>query len=320
MYGLGVEVGVVLDSSTPTPTCHRMGSMTEATSDECVGIALHQIFPGACKIAFPKWDSARVPDAPSNADAEAADQIEVHRHLIRSKTWRMVKTLQSSLKREKFFRTCWVAEPLEHMGLRFQYLNERGDIILDLLNESTSPIDEARLAFCRMMTQDLPDGILKSFFWYHGTSERCLNDTRTLVLGMDAQVFWRFLDLSGYPIEICRMVDPASRLTQTPQDVADKVYEANECDVDEHLVGKARQLFPSAKAMAEDKDFLAMLRGFVRIATCDSMQIERLLSLITSAAATSDAKAPSAERVLSTGLLTQFRKEHIGSLLAQMLE
>jgi hypothetical protein len=100
-----------------------------------------------------------------------------------------------------------------------------------------------------------------------------LNDTRTLVLGMDAQVFWRFLDLSGYPIEICRMVDPASRLTQTPQDVADKVYEANECDVDEHLVGKARQLFPSAKAMAEDKDFLAMLRGFVRIATCDSMQL-----------------------------------------------
>ena len=303
-FAVGIEAGVLLDSSEQLPSSNRWGTCTETMSHEVAALHFHNALGQSAQVAFPHWSSA-VADA---VDGDDPDDIAAQRQYVRSKTRRFVKVCSSAERRRNMLATAWVCAPLDHANQRLQHLGAQRGKTLEILDNEASPLTEAQRAFKSMLSDRLEDGPLSTVVWYYGFKAALLDDLRALVLSMSAQLWYRFLDLGSWPLRLLRMVDP--RCTD-PTAVAKELYDAKTCCLDEHMSQKARRLFPDPEAMAGDAEFLSMLRYWAEVLKLDSMHVERLLAQIKASVPT-DCKnhLPQAEQLLGAGYLTQLRKKH----------
>ena len=101
--------------------------------------------------------------------------------------------------------------PLTHLIQRLQWMDERGDAVLDFVNPKTSPFDQCCRSLGSMLSDNIQDGELGSIFWHYATTEdkaRDLNKrTWRLLTAMDSQMQWRFRVFKAPPWQFLLRID-----------------------------------------------------------------------------------------------------------------
>jgi hypothetical protein len=203
-----VEAALVLDTSVAKiPSKNRWGTCTMTMSSIALGLMIHRTLPQVVEREFPEWQSAAEPEV--QGDSDLAD-IDALRAKIKKKTWRMAKTLSSKQRSQNMILVSWIAEPLDHLMQRCQYLSERRDALFHVVNENTSPFAEAARAFVKMLKYPVVEGPLRTPLWWIGPSVEVSVRCRSLILDMASQVWWRFLNYETWPYKLVKIVDIAS--------------------------------------------------------------------------------------------------------------
>lgn len=297
-----VSSGLLVDSSITVPSINRWGTCTQAMSHIAAGMHFHNLLGQCARAAFPQAESFE-----SDAPQPDEDDMQARRRYVQSKTARFVKLVTSEQQRMETLLVAWAAEPLDHANQRLQHLNAKGGMAMDIVHVDTSPIQEAQRAFCRMVQEPWSSGPLSCVRWHHGAHSGLIDRARSLIVGMNAQLWYRFLDYFTWPLKFLNMADP--RHDQAA--LATELFEMPPCCLDAGMSLKAKGLFLDAMHMSSNAEFMTMIRAWSNILPLDSMHIEKQFAQIKAAAGKDiQGKVPFAERVMADGLLTQWRRVH----------
>ena len=258
-------------------------------------------------------ESSRRWDDFSEAGANAIE--DEYRRMVRNKTWRTKCVLTQLDVKKDFALTAWISLPLSKFQREVQRLDERGNLLADLMSERLSPLKRCEDELADMIFLPVHETKLRPVF-YHFTPDNESEDAcnlvdraRTMILSMRGQLFWRLRKYRSWPFPLAKSTKPS--FAEGPGDVFDELYAARWCCIDYYFGAKARRLWPTAAAMRNDPEFRSLLKLWVKKAKQCNMHVERLLALIkASAKFLQTNQRPSVERLVASGFLAKCKQLH----------
>ena len=124
--------GILGGFASTTPSKSRHGSVTESLGEQTAGSMFHEILPRAAAKAFATWERCDV----------VLEEEEDKRIYMKRKTWRARQHLTSQRSMQRGAMISWVAEPMDHLWMKLQYLDARTSLMLDLQLPRASPFED----------------------------------------------------------------------------------------------------------------------------------------------------------------------------------
>lgn len=187
------------------------GSGGEHCAKQTLGMLCHDTLAQTFRIAFPKWETM-LPPVTADANPQSATEF---REMLRRKTYRGTKVLTDTVTRMHWAITTWTTEPLEHLLLRVQWLDHRGDALLDVIDPELSPFADCRRQLFSMLNGDS----LSSIRVYFEAEPAAFAETSfKQIMHLDAEVYLRFMHFQRGAIPIVRVGNPSH-----------KFYDINPC-------------------------------------------------------------------------------------------
>ncbi len=171
-----------------------------------------------------------------------------------------------------------------------------------------------------MLCLPLEDSALQ-LLWHHkevetqGEQLQFLDSARVSLLGICAQIQWRFLLPFGvWPYSLLPLGD-ASVSAVDKSRIAQQIFDEKLCCLDYPFTRKLRVKFANANDFLADQDLRNMIESWSKFGKVCSLHIERQFALIRSSVPDSP---PFAERVSSSGFLAQLcqKQREAGGLQA----
>ena len=134
------------------PNKARWGSLAEHDAEQALGECVHQLGPRSLRLTFGTWEDGDV------------DGDDDYRQYVKGKVFRSVA---ASSDHDYGWRKCsrsWSLEPVDHMLMRIQFNDERGNAIRDFQFEDTCPLTEMHKSYCKMLDEPATSGPLQAVF------------------------------------------------------------------------------------------------------------------------------------------------------------
>ena len=162
-------------------------------------------------------------DIPGEGDRES---IETERINIQKKVWRTKKMFESSERRCRIMLVCFIATPLESLHVDLAELDKHGAGLFDFaFSSSTNPLRKAKHRLADLIHKG-QDGPLGCMLHAVPLEERpsLIQFARQMGSEFGAQLFWRFKDLTEFPLRWSCWVHPCSTSAQKA-DLLNDVFE-----------------------------------------------------------------------------------------------
>ncbi len=132
------------------------------------------------------------------------------------------------------------------------------------------------------------------------------SDCRVAILGVYAQVWWRFqIPFGSFPYKLLTLVDPAATDAEK-NEIARAVINGPRCCLDSACTHKVRAAHDSPESLLSDKELMNVLLMWAIHGRVCSMHVERMFAQIRC----SVPDGAYAERIVSCGFLSQLLKKH----------
>ena len=292
--------GLMGGFASTTPSKGRHGSVTESLGEQTAGSMFHEILPRAAAKAFATWGACNV----------LSEEEEDMRIYIKRKTWRAKQHLTSQRAMQRGAMISWVAEPVDHLWIKLQYLDARTSLMLDLQLPRADPFQECLRDLSSTLLLPISEGPLQHVFFHYAVGDAdvrwLIEESQVAALGILCQLHWRFVILfRSWPFPLTQLVDV--RIPKATKDgERDRFLNEPECCLDDDFSLKLRKLCPTAAAM-EDPEVRSALLLWARQTRLSNMLVERLLALFK---ASCSEKHPDIQRLVASSLLAQWRREH----------
>ena len=195
------EGGLIMGLDSLMPSKSRWGSFSAVLGAEIAGCMVFAILPRVYTRAHQKF----------KAEAEAADFDADYATVVRGKVWRSMVALQNPDRVRDMAMVAWVSCPVDHLWRRLEYLDERSNILFDLLNKDMCPFTEALTSLSRMITSPTADGPLRGIFYQYGLDIELTKKTAHTILCMAGQVWSKLaLQFADWPFLLLNLVKPAA--------------------------------------------------------------------------------------------------------------
>ena len=292
-----VQGGLLGGYSTTTPSKSRHGSTTEALGEQAAGFMCFNILPRAMARAFPRWQSGGI----------NIDDPDDKRAYMRSKTHRAKMHCNSDRAKMLTAVLSWVAEPIDYLWMRLQYLDGRCSSMLDVQSPRHDPFLQCMRSLSQLLLQPVTSGGLRTVYnHYESEAERLwmAQQSQELIASMVCQIHSRFMLLfKTWPFPLAKIADV--RLdSQDREKVIDELWAAHDCCLEEHFGKKLRALYESRDTGRSCSRWSSAVARHTKLA---NMELERLLALMKASTAE---KYPLVEHLAATSLLTQVLREH----------
>lgn len=134
-----------------------------------------------------------------------------------------------------------------------------------------------------------------------------LEDTRVALLGISAQIYWRFeVPFGSWPYRLLPIGDPHASAS-TKRAVAEALFREPDCCLDTACSRKLRDAYTDSAEFLADDEARDLIMSWAVTGTVCSMDIERIFASIRLSVPEC---APFAERVTANGTLTQVQRLH----------
>ena len=179
------SAGLLGDGAEGTPSKNRWGSCAAHDSEQVAGAMFHEMHPRSVREAFGSWSACA---------GLAADGDDDYRQFVRGKVWRTLKvTSEDDYASDKAIRS-WCLEPMDHLWMQLQAMDEAGYAVLDVTFEPSNPITHARNQMKRILFEGPWLGPLRTVFYHFQDQksdaeyDKMISLTRHLSVNVDAQV------------------------------------------------------------------------------------------------------------------------------------
>ena len=307
MFAAITECGLLLGDHHQLPSKHRVGSYTSANAEQCAGTMVCDVLSQCILESFGADGGA---EAANNTDRDSDDW----RKMMKKKVWRAVHSMEVDVKLHRMIVN-WLALPLDHCWMRIQHLDFQGGILRSLANPSMNPFNEVQQAYGQMIFERIASGSLKTLFWHvepnvsDGAHGPIHDQVRATAVSMDLQVRLFFKKFGEPPFTLVALADPTKSFAEKVIICADFLA-AFLCDLEPGMAEKIYNFYETAEQMASDEDLIELMGNWVEVSRITSMDVERLLALIKKSVSK---KRAAAERICSSGMLTQWHASHISA-------
>lgn len=291
------------------PAKSKWGSMTTACAETSFGVLFHGVLPRAFARAFPDWDSG---EQPLLEDAELGLDQDFQNG-VKRKVYRVGKFLGSLQRVHPVLQTSWVAEPIDWLWQRLQYLDENQQSLIDVCNPDRDPFRAAVKRSSQMLLQPMDIGHLApllSHVSYGRTAaeqETFLAELQSMVASVVCQLHWRFVvTFAAHPFPLASLAD-STLIDEEILEAIRALYRLPSCCLDATCSQKMRAFFPTCEDMFNDLEFRRLIKTWTRRAKLCNMHLERQLALVRSSA---PRRLPNAERLCAAGLLAMVNQKH----------
>ena len=128
-----VSCGLLVGTGVGLPAKNKWLTMSSSLGPITAGYMHHDILGRVMERAFAGWH-----------DALPLEGSDGYRAMCRNKAWRCKCVTNDGDKRTSQMITNFASIPLDHLIMRLQWLDERGDILLDIGNDASCPIRQAQ--------------------------------------------------------------------------------------------------------------------------------------------------------------------------------
>ncbi len=294
-----LENGATLGTDSNLPSKNRWGTTTATAAEVAAFVMCHAVLPQILRRAFPY---SAIAAAPLAADA---DEEEAHRERIRSKARRACCVTKEPLRRCQVSLVAWVTSPIDELFAKMQYLDERGNALLDLVR-SGGPLTVCQQKATAMLQ---PQSELHPFMSHFKDIAALPGCARKILASMVAQLWLRFAAYEQFPLRLALLAHPASTDAEKCS-IANEVFSSPLCCMDIDFTHKVRRLFETADQLLSDQAFLRGLRLWAAQTKSTNMHLERQLAQVKRSVCQVGKTAPDAERLVSLGFLGQMLASH----------
>lgn len=164
-----------------------------------------------------------------------------------------------------------------------------------------------------MASQPFADTVLQTLFHTYSLEPaadqlQLASDIRVALLGVSAQIWWRFqIPFGTWPYSLLKLTDPSLPKSEKARTAFELLEGHHRCCLDVCCSQKLRAKYSSAQEFLDDQDLMNLLTSWAVHGKVCSMHVERLFALIRQSVPDS---SPSAERICSGGFLSQVLKQH----------
>ena len=162
-----------------------------------------------------------------------------------------------------------------------------------------------------MLFKDIDEGPLDTLFWFfkgpNDYEDDPTDQTRALILELDLQVTHFFSLLADSPFTLVALGDEARDISEKLQ-TADTFKRKHRCCKEPNMEEKLDDAYPTADALAHDREFQLLMQNWAKIGEICSMQVERLIAAIK---ASTEHKRPNLERLCASGFLAEWHAAHM---------
>ena len=197
----------------------------------------------------------------------------------------------------------FVAIPIDALMAKLQYMDARGDALLDLTSPTQNPLQLCQQSVMTMLRDGLrlPSPLAPLF--KHSAVPGCMHDVaREIPVNVACQLSWRLSAFERYPLKLARVCHAGLEDSDRKQ-LAEDFFSTPQCCLDEDFSWKIRTMFSFADDMLQCKPFMSGLRLWAASAKVTNMHLGRRLAQIKQHL--SCTAAPDAERMTSVGYLGQ---------------
>ena len=177
---------------------------------------------------------------------------------------------------------------MDHLLLKLQWLDERGDSVLDIASPSTSILVKTQAALQRSLVGAIGTSPFRHILSHFGNDDQqrasLSGRIRDMVLNMGGELWYRSLYLHTYPFTLFQIVHPSYQ--GEGLSLCNKLFAEHPCCLDDPFSLKLRALFTSGAQMHGNAALLEDLRMLSCRARLTNMHIERLLAKVKAATLT----------------------------------
>ena len=205
VYAAIVEAGIASGSLSDVPSKNRWGSESEHEAEQCAGEMLFGLQRRSFAAAFSDFEVI---------DEDAGDESEFRKYK-RGKAWRAARVTQEP---DYGWRKCIMSfslEPVDHLWLRLQHLDENGSALKDIVHGGRlDPLSELHEQFAALILQPLASGKLGCVFHHfkvraEDPTDEMISEARRIIVSVDAQIWWWItVVLQDFPHKWIGVVDP----------------------------------------------------------------------------------------------------------------
>lgn len=166
-----------------------------------------------------------------------------------------------------------VSIPIDALIARLQYLDERGDVLLNIIEDSSSPLVLCGRSLAAMLQgPGSPTRLLGHVLRRFAGVEQASADARAMLLNLSAQLRWR---LGGYDHFLLKLAhcehprcsgDARERLVRS-------AFEIDPCCLGERFTLKLRRLSGSPQELLQNDAFRSGLRLWAPVGWTTNMHI-----------------------------------------------
>ena len=132
---------------------NRWGTAAEAESYQAAGYMFHQLQPRCYERAFQSW-----------FDGDPGEGSDDYRKYVRGKVYRSVRVMTEDFYgAEKCVRS-WIMEPIDHLWMKIQFMDEQGNSILDICYDRTNPLKVCHAKYDAIFSSTIDEGPLRTLF------------------------------------------------------------------------------------------------------------------------------------------------------------
>lgn len=266
-----VENGATPGSDTNLPSSNRWGSCTATAAGVAAFSMCHAFLPLCLVKAFPDWTFML---------SRANDGADEHRVMIRKKAWRACHVLDTERRKCRICLAAAVSIPIDALMARLQYFDERGDTLLDIVEDSTSPLVLCGRSLAAMLQgPGSPTRLLGHVLRRSAGVEQASADVRAMLLNLSAQLRWRLGGYDHFPLKLALCEQPRCS-GDARERLVRSAFEIDPCCLDEHFTLKLGRLFGSPQELLQNGALRSGLRLWASVGKTTNMHIERQLAQV----------------------------------------
>jgi hypothetical protein len=204
-YSLMLRADVLCANDCSIASIDNWETLGEGLADICFGTFLFRALPCSVGRALPNWKSCQ----PKRINLDNPHSVK-----IAKKAYRTKMVFGSPSRILDLMLTNFYGAHLEHLIVHLDYLDCRGNGLLEVVLEDTCPIRRALVAVSTLMQSSPVHGELSVVYrYFEGCDEitpRVIHArSSAMAHEFGSQLFWRLLPLKNLPYTLVGLVHPA---------------------------------------------------------------------------------------------------------------